>query len=134
MARMQQQGGYHSDGSSVGARSRRARLTAEFEADLGVDHAARRRAVEAEARWVRIKTWIEAEARDLRAAGFQAATIIKAEEPKRLLLDEAEHWKPDCIFIGARGLGRLERLRLGSVSSAIAARAHCSVEVVRTLD
>lgn len=58
MARMQQQGGYHSDGSSVGARSRRARLTAEFEADLGVDHAARRRAVEAEARWVRIKTWI----------------------------------------------------------------------------
>ena len=83
---------------------------------------------------LRIKTWIEAEARDLRAAGFQASTIIKAEEPKRLLLDEAEDWKPDCIFIGARGLGRLERLRLGSVSAAVAARAHCSVEVVRTLD
>ncbi|HMV47723.1 MAG TPA: universal stress protein [Blastocatellia bacterium] len=80
---------------------------------------------------LRIKTWIEAEARDLRAAGFQASTIIKAEEPKRLLLDEAESWKPDCIFVGARGLGRLERLRLGSVSSAVAARAHCSVEVVR---
>jgi hypothetical protein len=58
MARMQQQGGYHSDGTSVGARNRRARLTAEFESDLGIDHAARRRAVEAEARWIRIKTGI----------------------------------------------------------------------------
>jgi hypothetical protein len=58
MARMQQQGGYHSDGSSAGSRGRRARLTAEFEADLGVDHAARRRAEEAEARWVLIKTGI----------------------------------------------------------------------------
>ena len=58
MARMQRQGGYHSDGSSVGARGRRARLTAEFEADLGIDHAARRRAAEAEARWIRIKTGI----------------------------------------------------------------------------
>lgn len=58
MARIQRQGGYHSDGSSVGARGRRARLTAEFEADLGIDHAARRRAAEAEARWIRIKTGI----------------------------------------------------------------------------
>lgn len=58
MARIEQQGGYHSDGTSAAARSRRARLTAEFEADLGVDHAARRRAAEAEARWIRIKTWI----------------------------------------------------------------------------
>lgn len=58
MARLQQQGGYHSDGTSVGARNRRARLTAEFEADLGIDHAARIRAAQAEARWILIKTWI----------------------------------------------------------------------------
>jgi nucleotide-binding universal stress UspA family protein len=29
-------------------------------------------------------------------------------------------------------MGRLTRLLIGSVSSSVAARAHCSVEVVRT--
>lgn len=58
MARIERNGGYHSDGTSFGARSRRARLTAEFEADLGVDHLAQQRAAAAEARWIRIKTWI----------------------------------------------------------------------------
>lgn len=67
---------------------------------------------------------------DLGAAGIPATSVIKAEEPKRLLLSEAESWQADCIFVGARGLGTLARLRLGSVSSAVAARAHCSVEVV----
>lgn len=80
---------------------------------------------------LRIKNWIETEVRDLNAAGLPTKAFIKPEEPKRLLIAEAESWKADCIFIGARGLGRLERLRLGSVSSAVAARAHCSVEVVR---
>jgi universal stress protein family protein len=36
-----------------------------------------------------------------------------------------------AIFVGARGLSRFERFRLGSVSAAIFARAHCSVEVAR---
>jgi nucleotide-binding universal stress UspA family protein len=56
---------------------------------------------------------------------------LKEEEPKRLLLGEAESWGADCIFVGARGMGRVERFMLGSVSSAVAARAQCSVEIVR---
>ena len=44
---------------------------------------------------------------------------------------EAEKWGADCIFVGARGLNGLERLLLGSVSTAVASYAHCSVEVVR---
>jgi nucleotide-binding universal stress UspA family protein len=47
-----------------------------------------------------------------------------------LLIAEAESWGADCIFVGARGMGRIGRFLLGSVSSAVAARAHCSVEVV----
>jgi hypothetical protein len=58
MPRVEQRGGYHSDGTSLGARTRRAQLTAEFEADLGVDHAARARAAADMKRWIRIKTFI----------------------------------------------------------------------------
>jgi nucleotide-binding universal stress UspA family protein len=68
----------------------------------------------------------------LRAADLTASFAIKEDDPKRALLDEAEKWKADCIFVGATGLGGLDRFLLGSVSSAVAARAHCSVEVVRT--
>jgi len=79
---------------------------------------------------LRIRRKVDAVVSDLNAAGLRTTAVIKSEEPKRLLLSEAENWKADCVFVGARGLGRLERLRLGSVSSAVAARAHCSVEVV----
>jgi nucleotide-binding universal stress UspA family protein len=38
----------------------------------------------------------------------------------------------ECIFVGSAGFSnRFERFVLGSVSAAVAARAHCSVEVVR---
>jgi len=48
-----------------------------------------------------------------------------------LLLSEAENWGADSIFIGARGLGGFGLCYLGSVSSAVTARAHCTVEIVR---
>jgi nucleotide-binding universal stress UspA family protein len=67
----------------------------------------------------------------LKAAGLATTAIIKVEEPKRLLLSEAERWDADCVFVGARGLSRLKRLLLGSVSMAVVTRAQCSVEVVR---
>lgn len=68
----------------------------------------------------------------LRTAGLTVSTLVRKEEPKQLLVSEAQVWGADCIFVGARGMGVFERLLLGSVSSAVAARAHCSVEVVRT--
>jgi nucleotide-binding universal stress UspA family protein len=52
-------------------------------------------------------------------------------DPKRVLVDEAETWSADCIFVGAKGMSRVQRVLLGSVSGAVAARANCSVEVVR---
>jgi nucleotide-binding universal stress UspA family protein len=67
----------------------------------------------------------------LRAAGLQVSSLIEEKPPKYLLVDEAERWKADCIFVGARGLTRLGRILLGSVSTAVVSRAHCSVEVVR---
>jgi nucleotide-binding universal stress UspA family protein len=79
---------------------------------------------------VRVKKLIYEAANKLRAAGLRTDVVVKEAEPKRLLTAEAESWGADCIFVGARGMGRVERFMLGSVSSAVAARAHCSVEVV----
>ncbi|HEX2491994.1 MAG TPA: universal stress protein [Blastocatellia bacterium] len=62
-------------------------------------------------------------------SGKNKLKVVKEEDPKRLLIAEAESWGADCIFVGARGMGRIERFLLGSVSSAVTARAHCSVEV-----
>jgi nucleotide-binding universal stress UspA family protein len=74
---------------------------------------------------------IEAAGARLRAAGLTVSSQIRKGDPKSILPAEAESWGADCIFVGARGLNRFERFRLGSVSTATAARAHCSVEVVR---
>lgn len=52
-------------------------------------------------------------------------------DPKVALIEEADHWGAHAIFVGARGHSLMERLMLGSVSSAIAVRAHCSVEIIR---
>lgn len=59
-------------------------------------------------------------------------SVVHAGDPKQVLVKQAEEFGADCIFTGATGFSsRLERVILGSVSAAVAARAHCSVEVVR---
>jgi nucleotide-binding universal stress UspA family protein len=64
-------------------------------------------------------------------AGFKAETDFYDGDPKQVLLREAEDWKADCIFLGARGLHHGTVLTLGTTASAVATRAHCSVEIVR---
>jgi nucleotide-binding universal stress UspA family protein len=63
---------------------------------------------------------------------LKVSTEIKLGDPKKELPHAAEEWGADCIFVGSTGFSnRLERFVLGSVSAAVAARAHCSVEVAR---
>lgn len=78
-----------------------------------------------------LKSTLDRLAEPLREAGLSISSLIKEGDPKRLLIEESEHWKADSIFVGARGLRLIERFLIGSVSYSIAARAHCSVEVVR---
>jgi nucleotide-binding universal stress UspA family protein len=74
-----------------------------------------------------------AAAKRLTANGLRAQAVAIDGEPKRALVQLAEEWRADCVFLGATGLSnRLERFLLGSVAGAVAARAHCSVEIVRT--
>ena len=74
---------------------------------------------------------VEAAVEKLRVAGLVVSSVVKEGDPKRVLVEEADEWGADCIFVGARGLRRLERFLLGSVSTSVATRAQCSVEVVR---
>ena len=67
----------------------------------------------------------------LRSVGLTVSVELKKGDPKQLLIEEAESWQADSIFVGAKGVRGIERLLLGSVSATVAARAHCSVEVVR---
>jgi nucleotide-binding universal stress UspA family protein len=73
----------------------------------------------------------EAVEHELQDAGLAPVSIVRTGDPKRLLVEEARQWEADCIFVGAQGHSRLEKFLIGSVSAAVAARAHCSVEVVR---
>ena len=80
---------------------------------------------------------IAAEAvKELRAGlddkGVTVSSVVDAGDPKQVLVRHAEEFGADCIFMGATGFSsRVERFLLGSVSAAVAARAHCSVEVIR---
>jgi nucleotide-binding universal stress UspA family protein len=56
---------------------------------------------------------------------------VKAGDPKAVLLEEAERWRADCIFLGARGHSWSVQQLLGHVASAVATHANCSVEIVR---
>jgi nucleotide-binding universal stress UspA family protein len=71
---------------------------------------------------------------ELRAKGLKVTTLTVPGDPKRVLIDEAEQWGADAIFLGSRSYGKLKRFLLGSVSTAVVSRAHCSVEVVRSIN
>ncbi len=79
----------------------------------------------------RVRAEVKTAVERFQAAGLKAEAVFKDAVPQKLLFEEAETWGADCIFVGAHGMSAVERFMIGSVSSAVAARAHCSVEVVR---
>ena len=67
----------------------------------------------------------------LRAAGLSVTPVVKRGDPRKVLIEEAKRWDADSLVVGARGLRGIQRFLLGSVSTAVAMRAPCPVEVVR---
>jgi nucleotide-binding universal stress UspA family protein len=67
----------------------------------------------------------------LRAAGLSTSNVIRQGKPGRVLLDEVEQWGADALFVGTRDIHGMQHWLHGSVASAVAAHAACSVEVVR---
>jgi nucleotide-binding universal stress UspA family protein len=80
--------------------------------------------------WVR--QFEEAAAKQLRWADLLVSWKLEAGDPKHVIVSDAEEWGADCIFLGSSGLSNGMRSQtLGSVSTAVVARAQCSVEIVR---
>jgi nucleotide-binding universal stress UspA family protein len=60
-----------------------------------------------------------------------AAVRVVHGDPREEIPALAEQWTADLVVIGARGLGAVKRLVLGSVSTAVVHAAHCAVLVVK---
>ena len=67
-------------------------------------------------------------------AGIRVEFAGVAGEPAQELVDAAEQRQAELIIVGTREPGFLERLLGGSVSQAVARRAHCDVLIVHPGD
>ena len=63
--------------------------------------------------------------------GLHTETDIAIGSPKDEIVRTAREWGADLVVLGARGLGRVKRFLLGSVSLAVARHASCPVLVVK---
>jgi nucleotide-binding universal stress UspA family protein len=81
--------------------------------------------------WTWMEKVLQKSARRLDKLGLKVDTALLEGEPRAALLREAKAWKAQAIFMGSRGLSGFRGLLLGGVSSAVAAHAPCTVEIVR---
>jgi nucleotide-binding universal stress UspA family protein len=73
---------------------------------------------------------LTAEARDVRGGMAQVDIKVTVGMPARDIVDYADVTETDLLVVGARGLGAMKRLLLGSVSEAVLRHATCPVLVV----
>jgi len=67
----------------------------------------------------------------LSKSGFQIREAVRLGKPADEILTVAKKNKADLIVTGAKGLGAIGRVLLGSVSTRVVQHAHCGVLVVR---
>lgn len=66
-----------------------------------------------------------------RFSNVSESISVLTDGPKNVILNEASQWGADLIVLGSHGRSGRERFLVGSVSESVAARAACSVEVIR---
>jgi len=64
-------------------------------------------------------------------AGFTAEPVHKVGDPAEEIMNVASKRTADLIVMGAKGLGTIDRILLGSVSTRVVQYASCPVLVVR---
>ena len=74
---------------------------------------------------------VETAARQLGRAGWRTRAQVRVGAPVTELLDAVRDSRADLVAVGARGVGAVERLVLGSVAEGVLSRAPVTVLVVR---
>jgi nucleotide-binding universal stress UspA family protein len=77
------------------------------------------------------KTLVQRYVDKVAKAGFQVREAMRLGKPADEILTVAKQHKADLIMTGAKGLGAISRVLLGSVSTRVVQHAACSVLVVR---
>jgi nucleotide-binding universal stress UspA family protein len=78
------------------------------------------------------RSWVEGQAKGMQADGPKAAHAHLAfGRPDEEIVKLSEELEAELIVLGSRGLGRMRRALMGSVSDSVVRHAHCSVLVVR---
>jgi len=74
---------------------------------------------------------VEQSVQKLTKAGFTAEALCQLGKPAEEIMKVAAKQHADLIVMGAKGLGAIARLLLGSVSTRVVQHSSCSVLVVR---
>lgn len=75
------------------------------------------------------KAIFEQSVEELHSTGAKVSVDIKSGNTESILLEEAENWKADSIFIVNERAN--EEIRLGSLATALITKAKCTVELIR---
>ncbi len=67
-----------------------------------------------------------------RTPAFTSSVVLEGE-PEKLILEAAEQWKADSIFLAPRRRNRFSRYMLDGVSGTVVTRAKCAVELARAV-
>jgi nucleotide-binding universal stress UspA family protein len=79
-----------------------------------------------------VGAFLDERVRNLRDEGVEVGDAhLALGDPDKEIVKFAEDADADLIVLGSRGLGRLRRALLGSVSGSVVRHAHCPVLVVR---
>ncbi|WIV65681.1 universal stress protein [Natrialbaceae archaeon AArc-T1-2] len=73
---------------------------------------------------------LETLASELATLGIDAETMVRTGNPEEEILAAEDEVEPTTVLVGARGLSRLRRLLLGSVSETVLEEASANVLVV----
>ncbi len=77
------------------------------------------------------KALVETIAERIGRTGLQTTPLAVEGYPGTSIVEEAEKWAADLVFVGSHGHSGFVRFLLGSIAKAVVQNAHCSVEVVR---
>jgi nucleotide-binding universal stress UspA family protein len=64
-------------------------------------------------------------------SGLNVSAAIRKGDPYHVLLNEAREWNADCIVVGSSNIHKPQGVFSWTVSTELAAKAECSIEIVR---